>query len=159
MPEQSQRIFGSYRVRLTKTVEAPAKFVYAWCTDFRTDDGKYSSSRPRFRVIHLTPDRIVRIRSSRGKGSRPAVALELIRLLPPNGWHVDQIDESDLATVDYRVTRLGSRRARLTLDITERWMTRRYPTASAYREGTSAYWDRLVASLEERYRSGRPAVG
>lgn len=159
MPEQSHRIFGEYKVRISKAVAAPSKYVYEWCTDFRPDDGKYSQSMPIFKIVPLSKNRIARVRFSNPRGNTPAIALELIRLSPPNSWHVDQIDEGDLASVDYRVTRLGSRSSRLTLDITERWMIRKFPDRSAYRKGTSAYWDRLVAALEARYRSGRPARG
>ncbi len=87
-----------------------------------------------------------------------AIAVDLVRLEPPNRWHVDQIDETDLATVDYRVTRLGPRRTRVDLEIVERWMTPNHPSHSAYQQSTAAYWDRLVAALEDSYLGGRSAI-
>jgi hypothetical protein len=159
MPEQGKRVFGEYTFRLSKVVEAPARYVYEWCTDFRADDGKFSRRKPRFRVIRIAPNRLVRIRQSPA-GSKPAsLAVEAIRLRPPNAWHLDQIDESDLEAVDYRVRRLGPRRSRLTVDITERWMVPKFPTRRQCQASSGAFWDQLVAAIEQRYRSGRPAKG
>jgi hypothetical protein len=158
MPANSRRIYATHEARLTKTIEAPLKYVYDWCTDYRTDDGKFSKSKPRFQVLRPSKDRVVRLRTS-GTRKSPVLALELIRLNPPNGWHVDQIDESDLETTDYRLTRVGPRRTRITLDIVERWTTAKHPTRSEWVEGSGRYWDRLVAALETRHRSGRPAKG
>ena len=159
MAEGTRTVRGEYRLSFTKTVEAPSSYVYAWCTDFRPSDGRVSSSRPKYRIQRLAPGRIARLRTVRPAKGRPRFSLEMIRLHPPNAWHVDQIDEDDLATVDYRVTRLGPRRSKVTLRIAERWMVRPFPSREEYRRSSSRYWDRLVRWLEDDYRRGRPAVG
>jgi hypothetical protein len=158
MPRDSRRIYATHEARLSKRIEAPLQYVYDWCTDFRTDDGKFSKSKPRYQVLRPSKDRVIRIRAS-GSPQSPVLALELIRLNPPKGWHVDQIDESDLETTEYRLTRLGPRRTRITLDIVERWMTAKHPSRSEWVEGAGRYWDGLVDALEARHRSGRPARG
>ena len=155
MPARSRTIKGEYTVRVAKNVEVPAGFAYRWLTDYRHDDGRFSSSRPKYEVLRLTRDRVVRIRTSKGPRGSKQFALELIRLEPPDRWHVDQIDEEDLAAVDYRVTPLGPRRCRVTLDITERWMVRPFPSAAANQKGTGVYWDKIVAGLEADYRAGK----
>jgi hypothetical protein len=159
MPEKRGRIFASHTARISKTVEAPWRFVYDWCTDFREDDGRLSKSRPRFQVLRFGKDRVVRVRLSNPRAKSRAIAVELVRLSPPDAWHVDQIDETDLDSVDYKVSQLGPRRSHVTLEITERWMTSKHPSRAEWVRGTSAYWDGLVAALEKRYRSGRPAKG
>ena len=159
MPANSQRVFASYAIRLAKTVQAPAKYVFDWATDLQSADGQYYQSKPRFQVLQLEKDRVVRIRVSKQRGQRPKIALELIRLRPPNAWHVDQIDETDLETTDYRVTPLGRKRSRITLLIRERWMTPKYPSRGAYQTSSSRFWDGLIAALEKRYQAGHPAKG
>jgi len=159
MPQKRGRIIATHTARITKTVGAPLKFVYDWCTDFREDDGTLSKSRPQYRVLTFGKDRVVRVRLPNPRAKNRAIALELIRLRPPDAWHVDQIDEIDLASVDYRVTSLGRHRTRVRLEITERWMSAEHPGRAEWVRNTSAYWDRLVAAMEKHYDTGRPARG
>jgi hypothetical protein len=159
MPESSRRVFASHHARITKTVDAPIKYVYAWCTDFRSDDGRLSGSKPRFKVIYVGSDRVVRIRMTNPGAKTPSVAVELVRLFPPDGWHVDQIDETDLDAVDYKLARLGPRKTRVSLSITERWMSPNHPSRTEWVRGTSKFWDNLVAALEQDYEKGMPAKG
>lgn len=159
MPSDSRRIYATHRLRVSKIVDAPSTYVYNWFTDYRDDDGQFSSRRPGYRTMRLSRDRVLRIRSTPGKGRALAIAVDVVRLLPPTRWHVDQIDETDLATVDYRVVRLGRRRSRVELAIVERWMTPEHPSREEYLRNTNSYWDRLVAALEDSYRRGHPARG
>lgn len=158
MPKNSRRVHSEQRLRISKVAEVPARYAYDWLTDYRSDDGKLIGSKARYKVVRLAPERIVRIRISKGKAGAPRIAVDLIRLSPPNSWHTDQIDEIDLATVDYSVRPLGPKRTRVVVDILERWMTPGFPKAADYRARTDEYWGKLVAALEDRYRSGKPAV-
>ncbi len=157
MPESSRRVYATHVVRISKVIAAPLGYVYDWCTDYRADDGQYTRSKPRFRVFRLSPDRIVRVRYLRRKAAPPAVAAEVIRLRPPDRWHLDQIDESDLNTIDYKLTRLGPRKTRLTLSFVERWMVPDFPPKAQWSRRSSGYWDGLVSAIEQDYRTGRPA--
>lgn len=159
MPEDGRRIYATHVGRFSRVIAAPLDYVYAWCTDYRTDDGKFSKSRPRFRVIRLSPDRVVRVRHSNPRVKPLRVAVEVVRLRPPNAWHVDQLDETDYDSVDYTLTRLGPRRTRISLVLIERWMVPKYPPKSTWVPASIAYWDGLVAAIEARYRQGRPARG
>lgn len=161
MPEQGRRIYAEQSIRVSTTVDAPLRYVFDWCTDFREDDGKVSRSRPRprFRVWRLSRDRILRVRLRGGPRRSLQVAVDLIRLNPPRSWHTDQIDETDLAAVDYRLTPLGSRRTRISLTITERWMTPDHPSKTDYSRVVRESWDHYASLIRDRYRSGRPARG
>lgn len=159
MPETSRRVFATHTGRFSKTVAAPLRYVYDWCTDFRTDDGKFSKSKPRYRVLKLAPDRVVRVRYSNSRAKQFAMAVEVIRLRPPNSWHVDQIDEADIEAVDYKLSSLGPKKTRIVLDIVERWMVPKFPPKTAWMAGTSLYWDRLAGALEDHYQKGLPARG
>ena len=102
MPERGHRVYGTTTVRLSLLIHAPSRYVYDWCTDYRSDDGRFSNGRASYRVIRISPRRVVRIRVSRGSGRNPRIAVELVGLNPPHSWHLDQIDETDQQSLDYR---------------------------------------------------------
>jgi hypothetical protein len=161
MPERGHRIYGTTTVRVSLVIHAPSRYVYDWCTDFRNDDGRFSKRRPRprYRVIRISPHRVLRLRLSRGSGRDPAIAVDLIRLNPPHSWHLDQIDETDRESLDYRVRAAGRGRTRLQLLVTERWVTPKFPTPEELRAQVARTWTRLAAAIELDYRAGRRARG
>ncbi|HTP54596.1 MAG TPA: hypothetical protein VML94_06545 [Thermoplasmata archaeon] len=159
MPDRGHRLYGTTAVRVSLTIRAPSRYVYDWCTDYRSDDGRFSNGRSTYRVIKISPRRVVRIRVSRGSSLTPRIAVELIGLNPPRSWHLDQIDETDRQTLDYRVSAVGRGRTRLTLLSTERWVTPEIPTREALRAQIAKTWAKFAAALEADYRAGRPARG
>ena len=159
MPERGHRIYGTATVRVSLEIHAPSRYVYDWCTDYRSDDGRFSNGRASFRVIQISPRRVVRIRVSRGSGRDPRIAVELVGLNPPHSWHLDQIDETDRQSLDYRVSAVGRARTRLQLLSTERWVTPEFPTREALRAQIAETWTKFAAALEADYRAGRPARG
>jgi hypothetical protein len=167
MPERGHRIYGTTTVRLSLVIHAPSRYVYDWCTDYRSDDARFSARRPlpSFRVIRISPRRVLRIRVARGSGRDPAMfdhhrlAVDVVRLNPPRSWHLDQMDETDQQTLDYRVRAVGRTRTRLQLLSTERWLTPEFPTREALRAQIAKTWTRFAAALEADYRAGRPARG
>jgi hypothetical protein len=161
MPERGHRFYGTTTVRVTRVIKAPSRYVYDWCTDYRSDDGRLSGARqrPSFRVIRISPRLVVRIRVAPGPGRDPPIAVELIRLSPPRSWHMDQIDETDQQSVDYRVSAVGRARTRLQLLSTERWLTPEFPTPEALRAQIARTWARFAGAIEADYRVGRPARG
>jgi hypothetical protein len=148
-------------VRLSLVIHAPWRYVYDWCTDYRSDDTRFSSRRSgaKFRVVKISPRRVLRIRAFRGSGRDPAIAVDMVRLNPPHTWHLDQIDETDLQSLDYRVSAVGRARTRLHLLSTERWLTPEFPTREALRAQIAKTWAKFAAALEADYRAGRPARG
>ncbi|HEV8049441.1 MAG TPA: hypothetical protein VGP88_02485 [Thermoplasmata archaeon] len=161
MPERGHRFYGTTTVRVSLLIQAPSRYVYDWCTDYRSDDGRLSNARPRpkFHVIRISPRRVVRVRVGRGSGRDPALTVERIRLNPPRSWHQDQLDETDQQSVDYRVRAVGRARTRFQLLSTERWLTPDFPTREALRAQITATWTRFAAAIEADYRAGRPARG
>ena len=87
------------------------------------------------------------------------VAVERVRLSPPNAWHKDTIDVIDLDSIDYKLTALGPKRTRVSVVIVERWMVPKFPRKADWLRSSSKYWDGLAQAIEERYRSGQPAKG
>jgi hypothetical protein len=161
MPERGHRIYGTTTVRLSLMIHAPARYVYEWCTDYRSDDARFSSRRPRlgYRVFRISPRRVLRIRVARGPGRDPRIAVDSVRLNPPYSWHLDQLDETDQQALDYRVSAVGRTRTRLRLLSTERWLTPEFPTREELRGQIAKTWSRFVEALEADYRAGRLARG
>jgi len=162
MPQRGHRVFATTTVKVSKLVNAPLRYVYDWCTDYRSDDWRLQRKdriKPTFRVLRISPHRVVRVRLAPNGSPDPDIAVDVVRLDPPADWHTDQIDETDRMALDYHLVRLGPRKTRLELYVTERWVTRDYPTRRELRQRVSRTWDRLLAALEEGYRSGAPARG
>ena len=159
MPANSRKIFATQRFRISKIAHVPARYAYDWLTDYRTDDRKFSKSRTRHRIIRVGQDRVVRIRTADSKSGLQRTAVDVVRLSPPNRWHLDQVDEGDLETVDYKVSSLGPHRSRVIVDIVERWMIPDHPSMAEVRLGADTVWSRFVAALELDYRNGLPAKG
>jgi hypothetical protein len=159
MPELGHRVYGTATVRVSLIIHAPSRYVYEWCTDYRSDDGRFANGRASYRVIKISPRRVVRVRVSRGSGRDPRIAVELVSLHPPHSWHLDQIDATDQQSLDYRVSAVGRGRTRLLLLSTERWLTPEFPTPEALRAQIAETWARFAAALEADYRAGQPARG
>jgi hypothetical protein len=162
MADQGHRIYGTTSVRVSGIVNAPLRYVYDWSTDYRSDDWRYrrkDTPRPRFRVLRPSPHRVIRIRLTPGGSADPEVSVDVVRLDPPADWHTDQIDQADLEAVDYHLVRLGPRKTRLELYVTERWLTPDHPTRSELRQRLINGWARYTAAIEKRYRAGLPALG
>lgn len=161
MAKTGHEIYATQVLRVSKVIAAPLDYVYAWCTDYRADDRKLSTAkpRPRFRVVKLSPHRVLRIRLTPISRADPAVAVDVVRLDPPNAWHTDQIDEQDRETVDYKLTALGREKTQLELLVTERWVVPDYPSRSDVMRRVRNAWDRYGALIEARYQSGRAAHG
>jgi hypothetical protein len=162
MAQRGHRVFGTTTIRVSKVVEAPLAYVYGWCTDYRADDwrlGRKGWAKPAFRVLRVSPRRVIRVRLKSNGPRNPDIAVDVVRLDPPSDWHTDQIDEADRMAIDYHLVRLGPRKTRLEMLITERWVTPNFPTRGELRDRVSGTWERFKELIEERYRSGAPAVG
>ena len=160
MPEQGRQIFATHTARISKTIDAPLRYVYDWCTDFRSDDASLEGSGRKHRVVRVSPQRLVRVKvgRKRARGHR-RISVEVVRLSPPNAWHKDTIGEEDLDSMDYKLAALGPRRTRFVLEIVERWTVPNYPKKADWLRSSNEYWDELVSAIEGRYRRGRPAKG
>ena len=162
MPYRGHRVFGTTTVLVSKVVNAPLRYVYDWCTDYRSDDWRLrrqGTAKPTFHVLRVSPHRVIRIRVAANGSRDPDIAVDVVRLDPPSDWHTDQIDETDRMAIDYHLARLGPRKTRLELYVTERWVTRDFPTRRELRQRVSNTWDRILTALEKRYRSGASARG
>jgi hypothetical protein len=139
--------------RVTKTINAPLKFVYDWCTDYREDDNQITGSKTQFRILQKTNRRVVYLRTSELDG-KTMIGVKMVTLRPPKAWHLDQVGEDEDAIGIYKLTREGPEHTRLDMTFTERYKISNAPTKEEDRNHTSRMWDKYVAALEKDYAAG-----
>jgi hypothetical protein len=140
----------SFTIHVSKIINAPIRFVYNWCTDFREDDNKISRSKTRRIIMQKTKRRVVYISAFRWAG-KPKYGVNIVTLHPPNRWHLDYAGEEADEIGDYRLTRLGRGRIRLDMTFKEKYKIRGAPTRKEDMNDTKEIWDRYVAALERDY--------
>jgi hypothetical protein len=138
--------------RVTKTINAPLRFVYDWCTDYRDDDNQITGSKAQFKILQKTNRRVIYLRTYERDG-RTMIGVKMVTLRPPKAWHLDQVGEDEDAIGIYKLTRVGSERTRLDMVFTEKYRISDAPSKEEDRKVTDQMWDRYVAALEKDYTS------
>ncbi len=141
--------------RVTKTVKAPLKFVYDWCTDYRDDDNQITGSKTRFKILQKTSRRVIYLRTVERNG-KTMIGVKMVRLYPPKGWYLDQVGEDEDAIGLYKLTRIGPGKTRLDMTFTEKYKIRDAPSKQNDKDETDQMWDKYVAALEKDYASRHP---
>ncbi|MGA8904653.1 MAG: hypothetical protein WB661_06560 [Candidatus Bathyarchaeia archaeon] len=138
--------------RVTKIINAPLKFVYDWCTDYREDDNQITGSKAQFKILQKTNRRVIYLRTYERDG-RTMIGVKMVTLRPPKAWHLDQVGEDEDAIGIYKLTRVGSEKTRLDMTFTEKYRISDAPTKEEDRKVTDQMWDKYVAALEKDYTS------
>lgn len=141
----------THTLHVSKIINAPIRFVYDWCTDFRESDTKITGSKAKRRILMKTEHRAIYLSSYRSEG-KPKSAVNVVTLYPPKEWHLDFIGDEDDEVADYVLTKLGPNRTRLDMTFEEHYKTRRPPTKAEDLKHTILVWDKYVAALEKEYR-------
>jgi hypothetical protein len=141
---------GTYRV--SKIINAPLRFVYDWCTDFREDDYKMTGSKSRRTFLERSRKQVIyAIRYPSGGDTKHAV--NIVTLHPPRSWHLDSFGEEDNEFGDYRLTRLGPGKTRLDMVFREEWKIAKVPPKAEYLKDINRIWDKYAAALEKDYKN------
>jgi len=143
----------THRFHVSKTINAPLRFVYDWCTDYRESDPKITGSKVRRRILAKTERRVI-YTSTYTSGGKLRTAVNVVTLFPPRAWHLDFVGDEDDERGEYVLTRLGPRRTRLDMMFTEHYKIRRAPTKALDVKHTHRIWDKYVAALEKDYEGG-----
>ncbi|MDA4113300.1 MAG: hypothetical protein OK474_04555 [Thaumarchaeota archaeon] len=70
-------------IRVSKTIDAPLRYVYDWCTDFREDDPQITGSKSQRKVLEKTKKRVICVQIYQGADGNQKVALNIVSLKPP----------------------------------------------------------------------------
>ena len=146
--------FGKYTkghiFHVSKTIHAPLRFVYGWCTDYRESDTRITGSKSKRKILLKTKGRVIYVMSYPSRG-KVRSGVDVVTLHPPNSWHLDFIGDEDDETGDYVLTSLGGRKTRLDMTFKERYKTSNAPSKAQDVKHTHEIWDKYIASLEKDY--------
>jgi len=138
--------------RVMKTIKAPLKFVYNWCTDYREDDNELTGSKAQFKILQKTSRRVIYLRTLERDG-KTMIGVKMVTLRPPKAWYLDQVGDDEDAIGVYRLTRAEPEETRLDMKFTEKYKISGAPTKEQDRKETDQMWDKYVAALEKDYAS------
>jgi class 3 adenylate cyclase len=130
----------------SKTINAPRRFVFGWCTDFSEDDPKLTGSNFERRILAKTKAKCVFIDLFHGQGGRQNVAVNVVVLKPPNKWHLDLYGDPHNSSLDFKLTELARNRTRLD-------MTFRESRLDSEAVGFDELWSRYASEIEKDYES------
>jgi len=140
--------------KVSKTFNAPLRFVFAWCTDFRGDDLKMLGSK-NTRNIHEKTERRV-IWTVEGKtqatGTDP---VRVVWLHPPDSWHLETCgDGSEVG--DYKLTAIGKNKTRLDMAFTETYGSKKgIPSKAELKAEAVDHWKKYGKALERDFKNSR----
>lgn len=139
-----------HTVKVSKIINAPLRFVYDWCTDFREDDRKMIGSRRKRIILQKTKRRVVYVYVYRRRG-KVRSAVNIVTLQPPNGWHLDSPGQDCDEIADYRLTMLSPKKTRLDMTFKEQYKIPKAPSRVQDAKDLNNAWDKYVAALERDY--------
>jgi hypothetical protein len=136
--------------------DLPKEFVFRWCTDYSSQDGKLGGEGYDRRVLKRTKKEVVyedlwwekdgwRWRHTH------------VTLRPSRGWHADSTGNTRHGLIDYRLTALPGQRTRLNIRM-RRTPTRLYPkqpSKAAFHKDLATMWRHFGKSMEREYRAKR----
>jgi hypothetical protein len=140
--------------RVSKTINAPLRYVYAWCTDFREDDPQITGSTSQRKILEKTRRRAIYAELYEGADGKQKVSVEIITLRAPTSWHLDYFGEEEDETGEYRLKSMGRNKTRLDMVFKEKWKNiAKVPSLEERLRRTNEDWDKYVAALEKDYDS------
>lgn len=144
----------SHTFHVSKVINAPPRFVYNWCVDFREDDNKIGGSKMKRIILQKTKRRVIYMSTHRRRG-KTISTVRIVTLRPPNAWHLDLAGQEDDEIGDYHLTRLGPRKTRLDMTFKEKYKIADAPTKEEDTKQTNEIWDKYIAALERDYACSR----
>jgi len=140
--------------RVSKTINAPLRYVYDWCTDYSEDDPRITGSKSQRRIVEKTGKRAIYIQIYEGADGKEKVAVNIVTLRPPASWHLDYFGEEDDETGEYRLKSLGKSKTKLDMVFKEKWKSiAKVPSIKEQLMATNEVWDKYVIALERDYNS------
>lgn len=140
-------------IKIIKTINAPLKYVYSWCTDFSDSDPSITGSLRQRLVVEKTKRRAVYVTLWNDEDDTK-VASSYVTLKPPNSWHLEMFDRSRLEIGDYKLSKVGKSKTGLKIVFKNLWKDlSNAETTEGMTERLNAMWDKYVQALETEYKS------
>lgn len=144
--------------RVSKTINAPIKYVYDWATDFTdTDNSLWGGKYPRI-ILHKSRKNAVYAYFSKGADGKAKLAVRFVTLHPSTySWHLDYYGEQALETGEYKLTKQGKTKTRLNIVLKNKRKQDKGPSAQELEKNANFVWVKYTEALEKDYRSGKSA--
>jgi len=158
MREKKARKSNSIIFTITREIDAPLDYVYKWCTDFDEEDTKITGSSSCRIMIEKTSKRAIYAMINGTKGNSRG-RMYLVKLEPPNSWHMNAYGNGSDSTGDYNLAKISKNRTKLTVtfdhiyyDITV------MPAESKKKLDSQNTWNKYVSALEKDFRNSILAI-
>lgn len=141
------------RYEVRSTLRAPLPYVFRWCTDYTSEDGRYSGEDHLRRILSRSNRRVVF--EDLYDTERGWIWIHRdVRLHPPDRWHADSIGSDRILSVSYRLSRLPGDRTLLSIDARRRpyGVGRANPSKKEWQRRVAGNWERFGRVLERDYR-------
>jgi hypothetical protein len=144
------------KYKISETFNAPMDYVFAWCTDFREDDGKLIDSKNVRKILEKDDERVVwRVRIKDGKGFKEGV--RAVWLNPPSSWHLDTCGDGR-EVGDYKLTPLGKSKTRLDMKFVVTYDGKdEVEDKDEWEADGIKEWKIYKKALEDDFKARRPA--
>ena len=97
--------------KVSQSFKAPLDYVFAWCTDFREDDGKMTGSKAKKTFLERTKKRAVWVVQYKENG-KSKEGVRVVWLRAPDSWTLDTCgDGRELG--EYNLAQKGKNKTRL----------------------------------------------
>ena len=158
------------RYEIRARFRAPLPFVFRWCTDYASDDGRRAQEPYERRVLERTARRVV-LEDLESTDHGWAWKRTTVTLDPPDHWRAESVGNYRWFRLHYRLRPLqdGTTELRLRGDRRATALGGRNPSRAVLERELVELWARLGRSLEQDYRAedrrsvrqegqGRPTV-
>ena len=145
-------INGKYK--LSVTFDAPQDYVFAWCTDFREDDGKFTGSKTVRKFLERTPERVIwRVTFKDGTEGVRAVWLK-----PNKSWMLDTCGDGR-EKGEYTLKSLGKNKTRLDMRFVVTYDSKdEVEDKEEWEADGDKDWKIYKKALEADFKAGKPAT-
>jgi hypothetical protein len=150
--EEGHLLPETHTYHVSEIINAPLRFVFDWCTDFREDDNQITGSKTQRKIMQKTKRRAIYI-STYERDGRKVSGVNIVTLKPPKAWYLEYVGEEEDEIGSYKLKRLGPGKTRLDMTFTEKYTISNAPTKEEDRNQTQQMWNRYVAALERDFSS------
>jgi hypothetical protein len=145
------------KYKLSVKFDAPADYVFAWCTDFREDDNKYTGSKTVRKILEKNANRAIwHVRYKEGKDF--AEGVRIVWLTPPKSWRLDSCGDGR-ERGEYKLTPLGKSKTRLDMKFVVTYDSKdEVEDKDEWEADGDKHWKIYKKALEADFKAGKPAA-